>query len=271
MKHTKKVIKITMSEVNNQHMSQSSSSRRQRRQRRASDSRLTQSMTANSGMNSRAFEGDGEPDETTSLINNAARRHTTVMARNNNSRSSLRSSFLSFMTMEDDSDESEGKKKSTSSTPCPDDMYITTLKAATNHIFGLYGVEVWQFDDTIDLLQSIPLESSLEEENGNDNDDEENPTKPHQTLYIRRPPQESDENSPSFELSAKEAYEQLTDPTHIDYLPKHSTRPGVGLAGVLWSEAALLGGFNISKQLQNVNRRISVEQKKKKRIKKIMV
>ena len=40
----------------------------------------------------------------------------------------------------------DSKNKNQNESTTTNDMYITTLKAATEHIFGLYAVEVWVSD-----------------------------------------------------------------------------------------------------------------------------
>ena len=234
-----------------------------RRQSLRADRRLSQSLTAASSSIRRSSSdvvgGGYEPGELTRLMNNnnrqQQRRSTSIL-------SASFSSFPSFnynsITEEEEEESKKNQHKTSNSTP--NDMYNTTLKAATEHIFGLYAVEVWKFDDSIDLLKSIPLELNNVEKNDDNDDDnigdeeENNATIPHNTLYIRRKPQESDERSPSFQLSAKEAYEQLTDPTHSDYLPKTETQPGIGLSGLLWSEAARLRNNNLSRMRKQLLR-----------------
>ena len=217
---------------------------RRRQSRRAEERRLSQSMTASAGIRRNSSLGGGghdsvEPDEMTWLINNRSSQQQRIKS------SRLSVSFSSFnYSYNAINEEVEGvedsKKMNQNESTTTNDMLITTLKAATEHIFGLYAVEVWRFDERIDLLQSLPLEFNAGMENDDNIDDEENPSRPQNTLYIRRKPQESDEASPSFQVSAKEAYEQLTDTSHSDHLSQSTTQPGVGLAGLLWSEATQL-------------------------------
>ena len=57
-------------------------------------------------------------------------------------------------------------------------------------------------------------------------------------LFIKRISQEADPDSPDSNSEARDAFERLTDCSRLDYLPPTTTRPGVGLAGTLWSEAS---------------------------------
>ena len=205
-----------------------------RRQSRRADRRLSQSLTAATMRVDNGDNDDNEtPGETTRLMNNSNFSNGPVARQRRQSKlaASISSFQSSYNSIFEEEEESSNKEQQNNDTSTPNDMYYTTLKAATEHIFGLYAVEVWRFDDSIDLLQSIPLECS------DDIDeldiDEENPVAKatHHTLYIRRKPQEADETSPSFQALAKEAYDQLTDTNSNDYLYQSETQPGIGLAG----------------------------------------
>ena len=233
-----------------------------RRQSRRADRRLSQSMNAATTNRGGDDDIDDEtPGEMTRLMNNNNYSNISIAQQRRQSKlsASISSFQSSYNSIFEEEEESSNKEQQNNDTSTPNDMYNTTLKAATEHIFGLYAVEVWRFDDSIDLLQSIPLECS------DDIDkldiDEENPVAKatHHTLYIRRKPQEADEKSPSFQASAKEAYDQLTDTNSNDYLYQLETQPGIGLAGSLWSEATVMSRNNNLSRMRKQLRKVTID------------
>lgn len=109
----------------------------------------------------------------------------------------------------------------------PMDILLQSIHSCTANIFGLYGLEVWQFDKKSGSLMSIPImpPHALD-------------VKRHRrSLFIKRTTQEADYNSPNYSSSAKDAFERLTETTRLDFVSKAATDPGVGVAGALWSES----------------------------------
>ena len=149
---------------------------RQRQSRRA-DRRLSQSMTAVTI----TANDDETPGEMTRLMNNNNYSNNSIAQRQRRQSSRLSASISSFQSSynsifeEEDESSSNKEQQNNDNSSTPNDMYNTTLKASTEHIFGLYAVEVWRFDDSIDLLQSIPLECSDDIDINKVDIDEENP------------------------------------------------------------------------------------------------
>ena len=107
------------------------------------------------------------------------------------------------------------------------DILLQSILVSTTDIFGLYALEVWKFEKESGSLICAPIvpPSALD-------------LKQHSSgLFIRRIPQEADFNSPSYNPTARDAYERLTDTTRLDYVVQGTTDPGVGIAGAMWSES----------------------------------
>ena len=103
--------------------------------------------------------------------------------------------------------------------------------AMTDLIFGIYAVGLWHYDETTGKLVNVSL-APQDEETGQNRG----------CLLVKPMTQEADPTNDYSTDDAVNAYAQLTDPSRSDYIPLNSTDPGVGLAGVLWSESSPAGG-----------------------------
>eukprot|EP01082_Thalassiosira_pseudonana_P000530 g1004.t1 g1004 contig10:1164842-1166801(+) len=106
------------------------------------------------------------------------------------------------------------------------DILSQSLALADN-IFGLYALEVWHYNEASGQLINVPLKSQDEEAGQSGGG-----------LYVKRMTQEADSENEYSNSKAMDAYGKLTDRSRKDYLGATPTGPGVGLPGVLWSEAS---------------------------------
>lgn len=120
-----------------------------------------------------------------------------------------------------------------------DDILSHSL-ALTDHIFGLYAVELWHYDDGNGKLVNVPLGHDEETGAGNCR------------LLIKRMTQEADPSNTYSTPEAVNAFRRLTDPSSNDFLPATAIDVGVGLPGILWSDAASSKGINSSAQRHSV-------------------
>mmetsp|Transcript_10513 Transcript_10513/g.18456 ORF Transcript_10513/g.18456 Transcript_10513/m.18456 type:complete len:302 (-) Transcript_10513:1235-2140(-) len=97
--------------------------------------------------------------------------------------------------------------------------------AVTDHIFGIYAIELWVYDESTGKLANVGL-GSRDEEIG----------KRGAGLLLKRRTQEADPNNDYSTPEARVAFNKLTDASRKDFLPANTTDPGVGLPGVLWAE-----------------------------------
>jgi hypothetical protein len=121
-----------------------------------------------------------------------------------------------------------------------DDILSHSL-ALTDHIFGLYAVELWRYDEGNGNLVTVPL--GPDEETGGGSC----------SLLIKRMTQEADPSNAYSTPEVIKAYLRLTDPSCNDFLPATAIDVGVGLPGVLWSESASSKGINGSTQRHSVS------------------
>jgi len=156
-------------------------------------------------------------------------RRPSLLRSSGNLRSSLKSSFNNsssgMIPPELSMQQQQPEMMQTQQEPM--DILLQSVFACTANIFGLYGLEVWKFDQKSGFLTSTPMmpPNALD-------------VKQHRrSLFIKRIPQEADYNSPNYNPSARDAFERLTVTTRLDYCSKNATDPGVGVAGALWSES----------------------------------
>ena len=103
-------------------------------------------------------------------------------------------------------------------------------------IFGIYGIELWHYDEQSGKLVIVNLdESQDDEETGNCS------IKSGGGILLKRKPQETDSDNDYATSEAVNSYNKLTDPSHPSYIHVNSTDPGVGLAGALWAESSSMG------------------------------
>lgn len=98
----------------------------------------------------------------------------------------------------------------------PSDVLSRSVDTCLEDVFGLYGIEIWQFDSTTGKLINEPVSQS--------------------GLHIRRIPQEADHDSPSYDPESRDAFERLIYKSRLDYLSPEPVESGVSLVGALWSE-----------------------------------
>jgi hypothetical protein len=110
-----------------------------------------------------------------------------------------------------------------------DDILSHSL-SLTNHIFGLYAIELWRYDERNGKLIHVSLH---DEESGDGGG-----------LLVKRMTQESDPTNSYSTPQAVDAYRRLTDASFEGYLRPVNTDVGVGLPGVLWAESASNKGIN---------------------------
>ena len=75
-------------------------------------------------------------------------------------------------------------------------------------------------------------------------------------MYLKRVPQEVDEASPCFNSESRDAFERLTNPSRLDYLAPDSVEIGVGLAGILWSNASATYSTLLQHGVQSLSTKI---------------
>ena len=103
-------------------------------------------------------------------------------------------------------------------------------------IFGIYGIELWHYDEASGKLVIVNLdESQDDEETGNCSINSGG------GILLKRKPQETDKDNDYATSEAVNSYNKLTDVTHPSYINVNSTDPGVGLAGALWAESSSMG------------------------------
>jgi hypothetical protein len=95
------------------------------------------------------------------------------------------------------------------------------------NVFGLYGIEVWRFDNETGKLFNMAISQQSIESGRSECG-----------MYIKRIPQEADHKSPSYRPESRDAFERLANKSRIDYLAPESVVSGRGLAGALWSETS---------------------------------
>jgi len=108
--------------------------------------------------------------------------------------------------------------------------------ALTDHIHGLYAIELWRYDESNGKLVNISL-SHDEETSLNCCG-----------MLIKRITQEADPTNSYSTKEAADAYEKLTDRSSPGFLPPTSLDVGVGLPGVLWAETSPSKGLNNPQQ-----------------------
>eukprot|EP01082_Thalassiosira_pseudonana_P001003 g998.t1.2.5e174188 g998 g998.t1 contig10:1155753-1157611(-) len=128
----------------------------------------------------------------------------------------------------------------------PLDVLSQCVDASVSNIFGIYGVEVWRFDDS--KLVNVPISYSSQQtlEAGSSRGG----------MYLKRVPQEVDEASPCFNSESRDAFERLTNPSRLDYLAPDSVEIGVGLAGILWSNASATYSTLLQHGVQSLSTKI---------------
>lgn len=103
----------------------------------------------------------------------------------------------------------------------PTDILSQSINSSTEHIFGLYGIEIWEFNADTGKLHNVPVSQS--------------------GIHIKRIPQEADQNSLSYSPEARWSLDRLTQQSRLDYLAPKPLESGVSLAGALWSASASTG------------------------------
>ena len=125
---------------------------------------------------------------------------------------------------------------------------LTQSLAVTNLIFGIYGIELWHYNEATGKLHNVNL-------NPRNDDDEETGLRATNmenisALLVKRKPQDADTENDYATDDAIEAYNKLIDTSRKDYVAANPTDPGVGLSGVLWAEStgsALPGVLHLPK------------------------
>ena len=117
------------------------------------------------------------------------------------------------------------------------DILSQSVDTAVAPIYGIYGCEVWMFNEQEGTLDNMPIaQSSIPTIS------ESRTRRAPGNIYIRCPTQEADHDSPSFDSVARDAFERLVDTTRMDFMPLRTLEPGVGLAGLLWAEQSTMNG-----------------------------
>ena len=108
--------------------------------------------------------------------------------------------------------------------------------AVTNLIFGIYGLELWHYNEATGKLHNVNLNPQVED-GGDDVEtgrrssfaDSKAANKLSSSgLFIKHKPQEADADNDYSTNNAIEAYESLTDTSRKDYEAAHPVDPGVG-------------------------------------------
>ncbi|KAL3804497.1 hypothetical protein HJC23_002536 [Cyclotella cryptica] len=107
----------------------------------------------------------------------------------------------------------------------PIDVLSQSIKSCIENVFGLYGIEVWRFDDETGKLFNVAISQQSVESGRSECG-----------MHIKRIPQEADHESPSYSPEARDAFERLAYTSRIDYLAPEPVESGCSLAGALWSE-----------------------------------
>lgn len=107
------------------------------------------------------------------------------------------------------------------------DILSQSVQLCVENVFGLYGIEVWRFDnETGKLFNTAISQQSIEAGRSECG------------MYITRIPQEADHKSPSYRPESRDAFERLANTSRIDYLAPEPVVSGRSLAGALWSETS---------------------------------
>ena len=113
---------------------------------------------------------------------------------------------------------------------------LTQSLAVTNLIFGIYGLELWHYNEATGKLHNVNLNPQVED-GGDDVEtgrrssfaDSKAANKLSSSgLFIKHKPQEADAENDYSTNNAIEAYESLTDTSRKDYEAAHPVDPGVG-------------------------------------------
>ena len=109
---------------------------------------------------------------------------------------------------------------------------LTQSLAMVDLIFGIYGIELWHYNEATGKLAIVNL---------NEDDDGESAGVSGSgsgSFLIKRQPQETDPDNDYATPEALEAYNKLTNVTQSGYIAMNETDPGVGLSGALWAESS---------------------------------
>ena len=109
---------------------------------------------------------------------------------------------------------------------------LTQSLAMVDLIFGIYGIELWHYNEATGKLGIVNL---------NEDDDGESAGVSGSgsgSFLIKRQPQETDPDNDYATPEALEAYNKLTNVTQSGYIAMNETDPGVGLSGALWAESS---------------------------------
>ena len=122
---------------------------------------------------------------------------------------------------------------------------LTQSLAVTNLIFGIYGIELWHYNEATGKLHNVNLNPQVDDgddvETGRRSSFADNKAANEFSssgMFIKHKPQEADIDNDYSTDNAIEAYEMLTDISRKDYESANPVDPGVGLPGVLWSESS---------------------------------
>mmetsp|Transcript_14784 Transcript_14784/g.30283 ORF Transcript_14784/g.30283 Transcript_14784/m.30283 type:complete len:554 (+) Transcript_14784:423-2084(+) len=110
--------------------------------------------------------------------------------------------------------------------PVPDvDILTQTVAMSMKSLYGIYGIELWYFNEGSGKLENIAL-----------SDDIEGGTV--EGLLLKRVTQDADEINRKYWNVDKpqESFKKLTDKSNKGYLAPEPVGPGCGLPGALWSE-----------------------------------
>jgi len=106
---------------------------------------------------------------------------------------------------------------------------LTQSLAMVDLIFGIYGIELWHYNEASGKLAIVNL---------NEEDDGETGISGSGSFLIKRQPQETDPDNDYATPEALDAYNKLTNVTQSGYIAVNETDPGVGLSGALWAESS---------------------------------
>ena len=113
---------------------------------------------------------------------------------------------------------------------------LTQSLAVTNLIFGIYGIELWHYNEATGKLHNVNLNPQVVD-GGDDVEtgrrssfaDSKAANKLSSSgIFIKHKPQEADADNNYSTSNAIEAYESLTDTSRKDYEAAHPVDPGVG-------------------------------------------
>jgi len=113
---------------------------------------------------------------------------------------------------------------------------LTQSLAVTNLIFGIYGIELWHYNEATGKLHNVNLNPQVDD-SGDDVEtgrrssfaDSKAANKLSSSgLFIKHKPQEADADNDYSTNNAIEAYESLTDASRKDYEAASPVDPGVG-------------------------------------------